>query len=485
MKGLTKSQKDKIIKMIKEGTSQRDVSRKLGVTRYQIRVVCSSATITHEHNAKPENKADQLEKCRDEIIQWSAEKNMSAFLITRRLKENGYTVSESTVKRFLQKIRKEVYIPIHSSPGEQAQVDFGYLGSFNKDGKPVKVWVFCMILSYSRYAYYTTVTSQSWVHFMQCHQRAFDFFEGVPQSLLIDNLTTAVKEADTFQPLIQTQYSDFLEHYKTSVLTARICRGQDKGKVEAGIKFVKNNFLKNCKHKDFYQLEADLRKWNKTECNLRVHGTTRKIPHEIFIDHEKNKLLLRPKLPFRIVSREERIVNKLGHIFYDYNFYSVPHHYSGEKLTVEDDGKNLRILKGRKHITFHQICEEKGKYITIESHKPYYKQAKSIQFYYEEAQKIGDNAVRLLELMIAEKPLHWKNMIKGVIRLTDAHSKYIVNLGCEKALSDAKHCFRHVRNVVAKKMYRKDKPPPRYPKGVGGFYHELEIYDRLANNVAV
>lgn len=480
MSEISTTQQQKIQKLIREGMSQREVSAKFGITRYQVRVISSQIKLSHQQEAHAEKKQDQLEEHRDDIVEWSAESKLSSFLIVRRLKEKGCIVSASTVKRFLKKIKREVYVPVHTSPGEQAQVDFGFLGSFNKDGRQVKVWVFCMVLSHSRYAYYSIVTAQSWSQFMECHKKAFEFFGGVPKSILIDNLRAAVKEADNYQPFIQTQYSDFLDHYTTSVLTARICRGQDKGKVEAGIKYVKNNFLKNCQHRDFYQLEADLKKWNKQECNLRIHGTTRQVPQEVFINDEKNKLIPLPKHPFRITIREERVVNQSGHIFYEYNFYSVPHHYAGDKLIVENDGKNLRIYKGRKPITMHQLSSLKGQHFTEETHKPLYKQVKAVQFYQEEVNKIGGHATRLLELMMVEKPYHWKKMIKGVIRLTDAYPNYLVNVACEKALADAKHNYQHVGLILAKKLYTTQSRATQHPKGVGGFYHDLEIYDKLA-----
>ncbi len=71
-------------------------------------------------------------------------------------------------------------------------------------------------------------------------------------------------------------------------------------------------------------------------------------------------------------------------------------------------------------------------------------------------------------------------MIKGVIRLTDAYSRHVINLACEKALAEAKHNYQYVRIVLAKKLYLKESPTLPHPKGIGGFYHELEVYERLA-----
>lgn len=429
-------------------------------------------------------KTDHLEVYREQLTQWTSHEGMSVFLITQRLKEAGCKVSESTVKRFLGKLKKEVYAPIETPPGQQAQVDFGYLGKFQKEGKWVKVWVFCMVLSYSRYAYYSTVTAQSWMQFMGCHRKAFEFFGGVPRSLLIDNLGTAVKEPDIYQPGIRTHYDDFIQHYRTSVLTARPNRGQDKGKVEAGVKYVKNNFGKNCRHRDYTRLEADLKLWNRETCNQRVHGTTRKIPREQFDREEKATLLPLPTHPYVMNERCSRKVDRFGHIFFEYNFYSVPYQYAGEVLIIENDGQRLRICKGLKCIASHALSESKGRYITVETHKPLYKQVKTAQHYQEIVRQIGVHASRLLELMMIEKPYHWKQMIKGIIRLTEAYSNYLVNLACEKALTEDKHSYQGVRGILTAKKYAPPERQPKHPRNVGGFYHALETYDNMAAGFA-
>ena len=89
----------------------------------------------------------------------------------------------------------------------------------------------------------------------------------------------------------------FLKYYGSSPIACRIKRGQDKGKVETGIKYVKGNFLKGLQTNDLLLAAKELKLWNRNVCNVRVHGTTRKVPAEVFSSKEKVTLKRLPKTP--------------------------------------------------------------------------------------------------------------------------------------------------------------------------------------------
>ena len=109
----------------------------------------------------------------------------------------------------------EVYVPVELSAGEEAQVDFGYMGRFKDErGKWVKVWVFACVLSNSRYAYYELVTDQRVETFIKCHENAFRFFGGVPQVVRIDNLKAGVLEVNFYEPIYQHDYHHFPDFEK-------------------------------------------------------------------------------------------------------------------------------------------------------------------------------------------------------------------------------------------------------------------------------
>lgn len=269
--------------LLSQGRSQREIARELSLCRKTVgRIKKALAEGLDRPAAQVRSK--RLDAYAELIARYH-EEGLSALLIHQRLKrEQGLQVSYPSVARWVEALKqKEVYIPIHSPAGEEAQVDFGYLGKFLYLGKWVKAWIFCMVLSYSRHAYYQVVSNQKLATFIACHQRGFEYFGGVIRIVKLDNLKAGVITPDFYQPRIQEQYAAFLAHYGCAPLPCRVRTPQHKGKVESGIKYVKNNFLKDLRSREWEQLVCALKVWNEEVCNRRVHGTTRRIPGEVFL----------------------------------------------------------------------------------------------------------------------------------------------------------------------------------------------------------
>src|SRR6056297_2193144 len=230
--------------LMKQEKSNLEISRILGIHRNTVSRIKKKI---EEGNKFPErnSRKSSLEQYDDEIKGYIS-RELSMVLMHRKLKsKHNIDISYGAVRNYVSKIRgSECYIPLISSPGQEVQVDFGYGGLFKKDGKKIKIWVFCMTLSNSRYGYYELVTDQKTETFIKCHINGFEYFAGVPETVKIDNLKSAVLKASFYEPLFQVEYNNFLEHYNTTGITCRVRRGQDKGKVESGVKYVKNNFIK-------------------------------------------------------------------------------------------------------------------------------------------------------------------------------------------------------------------------------------------------
>lgn len=149
-----------------------------------------------------------------EYIEIEAQKGIQAKRIFHDLiRDYGYSGSYDTVKKYIHDLKqtkpKKVYMVLHSQPGEEAQVDFGYIGTLNVNGHRKKAWIFIMSLSYSRYMYVEIVLDQKVATFINCHKNAFKYFNGVPETVKIDNLKAAILEADFYQPTIQKDYAAF------------------------------------------------------------------------------------------------------------------------------------------------------------------------------------------------------------------------------------------------------------------------------------
>jgi transposase len=459
------------------GLSIREIAKRMHLTKYQV----EKALKNEEKPVKDETPTNRLlEPYREQILVWMG-RDMTTRLIYQRLRGLNIVISESGVRRYLRSLKRpEVYVHVPTKPGAECQIDFGYLGKFRKAGKEIKVWVFCQVLSHSRYAFYKAVTNQKTETFFRCQIEAMEFFGGVPATSKIDNLGAGVLQADFYQPLIQKQYLDLAAHYRTTVVTCRVARGQDKGIVESGIKYVKNSLLKNLETKELDVLETALAHWNKIVCNLRLHGTMRITPRELFLREEKQQLQPLPLKRYELFRYEWRTVNAFGHVYYQYNQYSVPAHFSGETLLIASNGTVLKIMKDNVQVALHLIDPFRGKNITVDHHQPFHKRVKTTEYYRQLLAPIGEHAAALFERLVETHPFEWKKMCNGISRLSQKCSKALVNEACKGVLPSRCPDYRQVKQEV-ERLQAEEPALAREGalKNVKGYAHDLRQYDRF------
>lgn len=467
--------------LLSRGLSQRAISNQLGINRKTIKKYFEEFQNSDIVSTPKINKKRTLDVFKEDIEQWLSE-SLTGVLIQEKLRiDKGVNVSYATVSRFLKQFKTpEVYIPLIAKPGEEAQVDFGYLGRFEKDNKLVKVWCFSIVLSHSRYSYHCLVTNQSVNSFINSHIESFEYFGGVPLTVKIDNLKAGVDIPNFYEPTIQRQYAEFLQYYNSCPITARIRRGQDKGKVEAGVKYVKNNFLKRINHKDFYKLQKDLLDWTNNICNKRLHGTIKKIPKDLFFDKEKICLNALPDRRYQMFKIELRKVNNYGHISFKNNFYSVPYQYIGKTLTIKVTETIIKVYDDINEVAIHEICDKNGEFITREEHKPIIKRRKSEQEYSLKAINSGENT-HLFFLKIKEgKPFYWHKTMQGIFNLQKNYSNKIVDKACKRAIEYNAISYSSVFNICKNKLYDKQKESLSVVED-NGYAHDLKKYDKLQN----
>ena len=465
------------------GKSIRGIGRELMIDRKTVQRILRQ--IESKDGCIEVPRIERKSRCdtvKDEIKEWLG-KGLSIQLIHERLMcRTQCDISYSGLRNYVRKhygSPGEVYVPVELSAGEEAQVDFGYMGRFKDErGKWVKVWVFACVLSNSRYAYYELVTDQRVETFIKCHENAFRFFGGVPQVVRIDNLKAGVLEVNFYEPIYQHDYHHFLAHYGASGITCRVRRGQDKGKVEAGVKYVKNNFLKGCETQILTEAKPQLSEWNCRK-NKRKHGTTQRIPEHVFNTLEKKELLRLPSQSYAIYRCEKRRVSQYGHIAYHYNYYSVPYHLVGRDVYAKSDGSILRIFVETEEVACHPISKDKGKYITIDTHKMDFKQHKSAQFYFTKALGMGTDVYQFLVQLHSKRPSQWTRMGSGVMTLADTYGNDAVNASCRRAIAYGALSFQSVKQICERRLYVLDDTPITAVNNDSGFASDLSLYDTL------
>jgi transposase len=386
------------------------------------------------------------------------EEELSAVRIHEELAAAGFAGSYSVVKQHVGELKKreDIFVRIHTAPGEEAQVDFGYVGKTkDNEDKLRKTWVFNMRLSYSRLDYYEKVYNQKVETFILCHIHAFEYFGGLPEVVKIDNLKAAILEANFYEPVYQRMYRDFADYYGFKPLPCRIYHPNDKGKVESGIQYVKGNFFKGRSFEDGRDCDKKLSEWTD-KANRRIHGTTRKVPLEVFYSVEKGKLLPLPESPYRLVKVGSRIVYHDCHVFVDYNYYSVPFEYVGKEVEIEISDALLQIYYKGNRIALHPRKEGKGEFVTDPSHYPKYKQYSETQYqeeYETKMAQIGAFALQLFFLILEEQKNYWGKPVKGILSLTKKYPRDIVDMACKRALAYGVYNYHTVRRICENASY--------------------------------
>jgi len=273
-----------------------------------------------------------------------------------RIKDNGFDGGSTIVKDYVRKVRPpktKAYLKLSFAPGECAQVDWGSYGSVNVGSTRRRLSFFVMVLCYSRMMYVEFTVSQTMEHFLACHQNAFDFFGTIPKKIMVDNLKSAVLKRIVGQaPVFNPKYFDFANHYGFTIAACNVGAGNEKGRVENGVGYVKKNFLAGLDIPDFAAIHPAARHWLDAVANVRIHGETRQKPVELF-EKERSFLNTLPANAFDVATVSQVRASSQFRIPVDTNRYSVPAEYAGARLTLKTYPDRLCMYKDDKLIARH------------------------------------------------------------------------------------------------------------------------------------
>lgn len=448
--------------LFQKGYNKSQIARMLGIDRKTVRKALKDPANEDLSDSAKSQWPSMLDEYHD-FIEIQLSKDLSITRIHQDLqKEYGLNCSYSAVRDYVSKIKAtkpKAYMVLNSLPGEEAQVDFGYIGTIKVSGKPKKAWVFVMSLSYSRYMYAQITLDQSVKTFISCHTNAFQFFNGVPETVKIDNLKAAIVEADFYEPTVQRTYAAFAKHYGFLPNPCRVYTPTDKGKVESNVKYVKNNCFKG---RDFFSLEEAknfLKEWLDKTANKRIHGTTKRIPKTVFWDEEQPKLKNLPKEEFIFSKSEKALVRTDCHVVYSGNYYSVPYIYIGMDVDVIEINHLLKIYYEGKEIALHDLAQNaKGEYRTDKHHYPASKtitQEELLSRYKEKMSIVGSGALEFLEKFKDTKMYsdHHYRSIAGILALCKRYDKETVDKACKRACHYGNITYRTVKKICESGLY--------------------------------
>jgi len=230
--------------LLAQGCSIREVARLTGHSRNTVAKLGEQGP----PGRISRRRGSQLDPHKEYLRERYAQYGLSAVRLLAEIQPMGYRGSLSVLRRFVATLKPArapgATVRFETPPGHQAQMDWGCCGTFaGPDGRPVRLYLFAMVLGFSRALYVEFTTAMDTATLLECHQRAFAFFGGWPRELLYDNLKQVRLLAGPqgkWNPL----FADFAAHYGFVPRVCRVRRPQTKGKVERAIGYVKDSFLK-------------------------------------------------------------------------------------------------------------------------------------------------------------------------------------------------------------------------------------------------
>ncbi len=291
--------------------------------------------------------------------------------LLQQLRQQGYAGGYSILKEFVRQVRpvrKPAYLMLEFAPGECAQVDWGNFGSVAVGSTRRRLSFFVMVLCYSRLLYVEFTLSESMEQFLSCHRHAFEFFWGATGKVMIDNLKVGVLRHPAGQKaLFHPRYLDLAAHYGFQPVACNVRKGNEKGRVENGVGYVKKNFLNGLDLPSFAAVNPGAIQWRDTIANVRIHGETHRKPIDLSAE-EKPRLRPLPVMPYDCAVVRPIAANGCCHVLFDTNRYSVPHLYASQKLTLKLTADQLLLFHHEKLIATHPRSYDRRQKVSHPDH---------------------------------------------------------------------------------------------------------------------
>lgn len=392
--------------------------------------------------------------------------HLTAARLYDMVKSRGYSGSGDHFRHLIALYRPrpcyEAYLRLRTLPGEQAQVDWGHFGYLHIGKAKRPLMAFIMVLSFSRKIFLHFYLNAKTSCFLQGHVAAFAAFSGVPKMLLYDNLKSAVLQRMGDAILFNPQLLDFASYYRFEPRPVAIARGNEKGRVERSIRYIRDNFFAARKFINIDDLNDQATAWCENESAHRPcpEDKTQTV-HAVFLK-EKEKLLGLPDNPYETHCRQEVCIGKTPYARFDLNDYSVPAATILKTVSVIAAENKISIIDGVNIIAEHNRSYDKGAQIEDPKHiedlvLQKRKAAKSRG--QDRLIKSISNAQEFL-IKAAERGYNIGSITNHLLYLLDHYGAHELSIAMNVALSKNSPHSNSVRLTLEKNRDEKNLPPP-------------------------
>ena len=477
-----------ILRLWEEGFSKIEISKSVKVHRQTVRNYISRAKAFEIKSGQLiDLKEEEYEKifCINRVGRKRVKEELNYEYLSLELKKRGVTLlllweeylstnlAGCSYSLFCDRYQrwaktKKVSMRMVHRAGEKSFVDYsGMRFAVHDRSRPAEILfeaeIFVGILGASNYTYFEASESQKLANWIGSHVRMFDYFGGVSEITVPDNLKSGVTKADYFEPGINKTYHDFAKHYGTAIIPARPQKPKDKSKVENAVLQVQRRALAVLRgHKFFSIAELNIKlrelmeKLNNRE--MKQYGKSRK---DLYIELDKPALKALP------VNRYEFSTYKLCKVNIDYHvelsghYYSVPYQHVGEQVEAKVGERLLEIYFKGQRIALHERSSVKGRHTTIKEHMPaqhrYMEKWNPMRFL-EWASSIGpETQIQINSILLSRRvPEQAYRSCLGVLSLAKKNSNYQLEQACKTANELGSASAKSIKNILENKHCQKE-----------------------------
>ena len=382
------------------------------------------------------------------------------------VRERGYPGGADHFRHLMMHYRPraqpEAYLRLKTLPGEQAQVDWGHFGTLTIGRAVRPLMAFVMVLSWSRQILLRFFPDARMASFLRGHEAAFQAWGGLPRVLLYDNLKSAVLErqgdAIRFHPTLLA----LAAHYRFEPRPVAVARGNEKGRVERAIRYVREGFFAARTWRDLDDLNAQADAWCAGQAADRPCPEERTLTVRQAFAQEQPRLLALPDNPFPTDERLEAKVGKTPYVRFDLNDYSLPSTHVQRLVTVVVSPQQVRVLDGAAVIACHPRSYDQGAQIEDQTHLAELVARKRAARHHRGQDRLAQAAPNSRELLVAAaaRGENLGSLTAALLRLLDAYGASELQAAITEALQHGVPHPNAVRLGLERRREQREQPPP-------------------------
>ena len=356
--------------------------------------------------------------------------------------------------------------------GEEAQVDFFYVGLWDdpETGRRRKRYAFLVTLSHSRHQFLYPTPAEDSAAWLAGHVAAFAFLGGVPQRLVLDNLTAGIAHADRYDPRVNRAYGELARHYGFLVDPTRVAHPKDKPRVERNVQYARDSCFAGRNGGTLATLREEAARWCRDVAGLRLHGTTGERPLVAFQQREAATLRPLPPQPWEQAVWTSALVGPDCHLRAGNVAYSVPFKHVNRRLEVRLGVRTVQIYDGATLVTTH-ARQPQGR-VTRLDHYPEagraFRQGTPAAGL-RRAQEVGTATAHLVTALLAAPTLTRLREVHALLRLTERYPLERLARACARATASGDGRYRTVCGILERDLDSVALDPEPRAQATGAF----------------